>query len=162
MEGIDKSFPGVRALDQARFELRAGEIHALVGENGAGKSTLMKVLAGVVRCDAGVIRLGDERDLDPVWPPQIQPEPCHADQGGAGPRRQMHGAAAVPIGPNAPAHNAGSTGQQEISLGQARSRLHRHAAAHAAGGEFLRELVAEESRSSTVIWSEIQSISASW
>ena len=58
MEGIDKSFPGVRALDQARFELRAGEVHALVGENGAGKSTLMRVLAGVVRCDAGAIRLG--------------------------------------------------------------------------------------------------------
>jgi ribose transport system ATP-binding protein len=58
MEGIDKSFPGVRALESACFELRAGEVHALVGENGAGKSTLMKVLAGVVRCDAGAVRLG--------------------------------------------------------------------------------------------------------
>jgi len=60
MEGIDKSFPGVRALHRARFELRAGEIHALVGENGAGKSTLMKVLAGVLRRDAGTIRLDGE------------------------------------------------------------------------------------------------------
>jgi ribose transport system ATP-binding protein len=55
MEGIDKSFPGVHALDQGRFELRAGEVHALVGENGAGKSTLMKVLAGVYAKDAGRI-----------------------------------------------------------------------------------------------------------
>lgn len=55
MEGIDKTFPGVRALDQARFELRAGEVHALVGENGAGKSTLMKVLAGVYSKDGGRI-----------------------------------------------------------------------------------------------------------
>jgi ribose transport system ATP-binding protein len=55
MEGIEKIFPGVHALSQCRFELRTGEVHALVGENGAGKSTLMKVLTGVYRKDAGRI-----------------------------------------------------------------------------------------------------------
>lgn len=55
MEGIEKSFPGVHALSQCRFELLAGEVHALVGENGAGKSTLMKLLAGVYSKDAGRI-----------------------------------------------------------------------------------------------------------
>ena len=55
MEGIDKSFPGVRALERCRFELSRGEVHALVGENGAGKSTLMKVLAGIHAKDAGRI-----------------------------------------------------------------------------------------------------------
>jgi ribose transport system ATP-binding protein len=55
MEGIEKSFPGVHALSQCRFELLHGEVHALVGENGAGKSTLMKVLAGVYPKDSGRI-----------------------------------------------------------------------------------------------------------
>ena len=55
MEGIDKSFPGVQALKDCRFELRSGEVHALMGENGAGKSTLMKILTGVYQSDAGTV-----------------------------------------------------------------------------------------------------------
>ena len=57
MRGIEKTFPGVRALQNVDFSLNAGEIHALMGENGAGKSTLIKVLTGVYSKDAGTIRL---------------------------------------------------------------------------------------------------------
>src|SRR5213079_2513947 len=57
MSGIEKAFPGVRAIRQGRLELFAGEVLALLGENGAGKSTLIKVLGGAHRTDAGTIRI---------------------------------------------------------------------------------------------------------
>ena len=55
MKGIDKSFPGVHALDHVDLEVRKGEVLALMGENGAGKSTLMKVLTGIYKKDEGTI-----------------------------------------------------------------------------------------------------------
>ncbi len=55
MKGIDKSFPGVHALDHVDLEIRKGEVLALMGENGAGKSTLMKVLTGIYTKDSGII-----------------------------------------------------------------------------------------------------------
>ncbi len=60
LRGIGKSFPGVVALAGVDFTVRAGEIHALLGENGAGKSTLIKVLTGVHPADAGEIRLAGQ------------------------------------------------------------------------------------------------------
>lgn len=64
MTGISKEFPGVRALSSVDFNLKRGEVHALVGENGAGKSTLIKILAGIYTKDAGQIRIdGKEAKL---------------------------------------------------------------------------------------------------
>lgn len=60
MRDIEKSFPGVKALDHISLQVRPGEVHALIGENGAGKSTLMKILAGAYQKDAGEIRIDGE------------------------------------------------------------------------------------------------------
>lgn len=61
MKNIHKEFPGVKALDDAELDVKAGEVHILLGENGAGKSTLMKVLAGVYQSDKGTIHLEDKQ-----------------------------------------------------------------------------------------------------
>ncbi|MDR1664087.1 MAG: sugar ABC transporter ATP-binding protein [Clostridiales bacterium] len=57
MQSINKSFPGVKALDNVRFELESGEVMALLGENGAGKSTLVKILSGVYARDSGTMEI---------------------------------------------------------------------------------------------------------
>ncbi len=64
IRGLSKSFVGQRALDRVDFTLRAGEVHALLGENGAGKSTLIKTVTGIIARDEGTIRL-DGAAIDP-------------------------------------------------------------------------------------------------
>jgi ribose transport system ATP-binding protein len=71
LEGIAKSFPGVRALRGVTFTATPGEVHALLGENGAGKSTLMAVAAGAIAPDAGTIELAD-RTYDSIRPIDAQ------------------------------------------------------------------------------------------
>ena len=67
MSGINKSFGGVRVLDNVGFELQKGEIHALVGGNGAGKSTLMKIMTGVYTRDSGSIEIdGKQADIHTI------------------------------------------------------------------------------------------------
>ena len=70
LQGIVKEFPGVRALDNASLEVRAGEVHGLVGENGAGKSTVIKVLAGIYQPDAGTVTI-DGKTLAPATPDTV-------------------------------------------------------------------------------------------
>jgi ABC-type sugar transport system ATPase subunit len=61
LRNISKAFPGVQALTDASFEVRAGEVHALLGENGAGKSTLIKIISGLYRPDTGDMLLDGQR-----------------------------------------------------------------------------------------------------
>jgi len=70
---ICKTFPGVNALQNVGFTLRAGEVHCLMGENGAGKSTLIKVLTGVEKLDKGKILL-DGKEILPRTPLEAQAE----------------------------------------------------------------------------------------
>lgn len=71
MEHISKEFPGVKALDDVRFELRSGEVMALLGENGAGKSTLMKILSGVYTKDSGTMKIFG-KEYESLSPKQAQ------------------------------------------------------------------------------------------
>jgi rhamnose transport system ATP-binding protein len=63
-ENVNKSYAGVKALRSASFELRSGEVHALIGENGAGKSTFIKIVTGAIKADAGLLEIVGNKIVD--------------------------------------------------------------------------------------------------
>jgi ribose transport system ATP-binding protein len=80
MRGLRKSFGAVKALDGVNLEVRAGEVHALIGENGAGKSTLMKVLSGAIAADAGEMVLFGPIPADASEMKLFGSMPVHANE----------------------------------------------------------------------------------
>ena len=79
--GLSKSYPGVQALDSVDFDLRFGEVQALVGQNGAGKSTLIEIIAGSLRPDSGTILIGGQEfaALDPSRSIEMGVQTVHQD-----------------------------------------------------------------------------------
>ena len=72
LKGITKIFPGVKALNNVQFQLKPGEVHALMGENGAGKSTFIKVITGVHKAEEGEMYLLG----NPGMPSRRELPPC--------------------------------------------------------------------------------------
>ena len=66
LKGITKIFPGVKALNNVQFQLKPGEVHALMGENGAGKSTFIKVITGVHKAEEGEMYLLEKKWISKV------------------------------------------------------------------------------------------------
>ena len=123
MQGMSKRFGATQALREVSFEVRGGEVLALIGENGAGKSTLMKVLSGAHRPDSGTMELA--RTALRAHADRMTPGPCRRgdDLPGAEPgtrserRRQHHArAGAAPLGLARPATaaSAGATGSRSL------------------------------------------------
>ena len=71
LKNVSKTFPGVKALQDVRFELKKGEIHALMGENGAGKSTFIKIITGVYQPDSGGI-IPNRKPVSIKTPPMLK------------------------------------------------------------------------------------------
>ena len=133
VQGVSKSFPGVKALEDMHLDLRAGEVLALVGENGAGKSTLMKLLSGIYSADEGEFFL-DGEPYEPTSPKHAQelghqhhPPGVQPDARPDGRAEHLHRARAARLAASSSASAALNAQAQELI-----ERLHLPLRAHAA------------------------------